>query len=179
MNICIYGAASDDISEKYISAAHNLGCLLARNGHALVFGGGNHGLMGAAARGVYENSGKIIGISPEYFHYDGEIFEHCTELVFTADLSERKKLLESRSDALVVLPGGYGTLDEFFGAVAQKAAGEHNKPIAVLNAGNYYSGLNEFIAFSKSEGFIRKKFENLCRICSDAEAVLKYIEGKE
>lgn len=178
MNICIYGAASDNINRKYIEAVEDLGVNIAKRKHTLIFGGGNRGLMGAAARGAYKNHGKIVGISPKYFNYDGEIFQNCTETIFTDNLKERKKLLEENADAFIILPGGIGTMDEFFETLAQKAAGEHKKPMVLFNISGYFDKIQEFIVFSKKEGFVRRNDDELYGISDNADEVLKYIESE-
>ncbi|MCI1930751.1 MAG: TIGR00730 family Rossman fold protein [Clostridia bacterium] len=179
MNICIYGAASNNINKEYIAATEDLGRTIAQRGHALIFGGGNNGLMGAAARGAFEKNGKIIGISPKYFNYDGEIFGNCTKIIFTDNLKERKRLLEDNADAFIILPGGIGTMDEFFETLAQKAAGEHKKPMALFNISGYFNKIQDFILFSKKEGFIRRNDDKLYGIYDKADEILKYIESEK
>ena len=87
MNICIYGAASDNIDEIYIDETEKIGELMAKKGHSLVFGGGNTGVMGAAARGVHRGNGRIIGAAPKYFDKPGVLFENCTELIYTKNIN--------------------------------------------------------------------------------------------
>lgn len=133
MNICIFGASGRELEESYYAEAELLGSLIARQGHTLVFGGGREGLMGAAARGAYENGGRIIGIVPKFFDEPGIIYEHCTELVFTETMRERKQLMEERSEACIVLPGGIGTFEEFFEMLTLKQLGRSDRAIVVLN----------------------------------------------
>ena len=104
MNICIFGASGRELEESYYAAAELLGSLIAQQGHTLVFGGGREGLMGAAARGAHKYGGDIIGIVPKFFDEPGIIYEHCTELVFTETVRERKQLMEEPSDASELLP---------------------------------------------------------------------------
>ena len=114
MNICIYGASSAELKKIYYEKTEELGRLMGKRGHGLVFGGGKEGLMGAAARGVDREKGYILGIAPRFFDQPGVLYEHCTEFIFTENMRERKHLLESRSDATIVVPGGIGTYEEFF-----------------------------------------------------------------
>ena len=114
MNICVYGAASDEIADIFKNAGEALGESLARRGHSLIFGGGASGMMGAVARGADRAGGNIISVAPSFFDIDGILYPQCTEYIFTETMRERKQILEDRSDAFIVSPGGIGTFDEFF-----------------------------------------------------------------
>ena len=111
MRICVYGAASDTIAEKYKSAAYTLGKWIGENGHTLVFGAGDTGIMGAVARGVHDGGGTILGIAPHFFDTPGVLYPHCTELRFTDTMRERKDALEQNCDLSVMAPGGIGRWD--------------------------------------------------------------------
>ncbi len=92
----------------------NLGKKLAERGHTLVlFGAGARGLMGAAARGASAGNGEIVGVAPTFFNVDGIIYGKCTELIRTETMRERKQIMEDRSDAFIMVPGGIGTFEEF------------------------------------------------------------------
>ena len=114
MNICIYGAASADLDQIYYDKTEQLGRLMAKRGHGLVFGGGETGLMGAAARGVAAEKGYILGIAPKFFDKPGVLYQKCTDFIITETMRERKHLLEEKSQATIVAPGGIGTYEEFF-----------------------------------------------------------------
>ena len=114
MNVCLYGASSTQIADSYITATEKLGEALAAAGHSLVYGAGGSGLMGAVARGMTRGNGTIIGVVPSFFKVDGILYDGCTEVVFTDTMRERKQIMEERSDAFVVAPGGIGTYEEFF-----------------------------------------------------------------
>ena len=133
MNICIYGASSEELKKIYYEKTEELGRLMAKRGHGLVFGGGETGLMGAAARGVSHEKGYILGISPKFFDQPGVLYQHCTEFIFTETMRERKHLLESRSDATIVVPGGIGTYEEFFEILTLKSLGRIDRPIVLYN----------------------------------------------
>ncbi|MGN0396256.1 MAG: LOG family protein, partial [Coprococcus sp.] len=102
MNICIYGASSNDIDPSYIEAVRKLGTMMAERGHTLVFGAGGQGLMGAAARGVSSKNGHIIGVAPSFFDVDGILYENDMELIKTDTMRERKQIMEDRSDAFIM-----------------------------------------------------------------------------
>ena len=117
MKICVYGAASSEIDQSFIEAGKELGRKMVERGHSLVFGGGSNGMMGAVARGVDEANGNIIGIAPAFFETEGSegiSYKNCTEFIHTETMRERKRLLDEKSDAFVITPGGIGTFDEFF-----------------------------------------------------------------
>ena len=106
MDVCVYGAASPKIAQKYIAEGEALGKEMAKRNMGLIFGGGTNGLMGAVARGVKAGGGKIIGVAPKYFQVDGVLFERCDELIRPDTMMERKKLLRDLSSAYIVTPGG-------------------------------------------------------------------------
>ena len=177
MNVCIYGAASNTINEKYISSVETLGAMLAERGHGLVFGGGSSGLMGAAARGFYRKGGRITGVAPSFFNVDGVLFPHCTELIYTKTMRERKAIMEELADAFVIAPGGIGTYDEFFEVLTLKQLGRHNKPIVLWNIGGYYDAMRELLLHSVREGFFREVNLSLCRFAESTDEIRDYIES--
>lgn len=175
MNICIFGASGRELEESYYAAAELLGSLIARQGHTLVFGGGREGLMGAAARGAHENGGGIIGIVPEFFDEPGIIYEHCTELVFTKTMRERKQLMEERSEACVVLPGGIGTFEEFFEMLTLKQLGRSDRAIVVLNTNNYYAPMQQMLEDTARQRFMSRGCLELYGLADTPGQALDYI----
>lgn len=174
MKICIYGASSDRIPEKYLSAAYEFGRALAKKGHSLVFGGGNTGVMGRAVRGVSAEGGYSIGIAPRFFDTDGILYKECDEFIFTDTMRERKALLEEHADAFAVLPGGIGTYEEFFETLVLCQLGQLDKPIAVYNADGCYSNLEALLKGTVTEGFMSEKCLGLFRFCTSAEEIFEY-----
>ena len=179
MNICVYGASSNKIDEVYISETEELGRKMARRGHTLVFGGGKGGMMGASARGMYECGGHIIGITPSFFHVDGVLFEHCNEVILTETMRERKKLLEEKSDAYIVSPGGIGTFDEFFERFTLKQHARHKKAIAIFNIAGYYDDMIKMLEKTAAQGFMSEASLNLFKVFDDADRMLDWIEKYE
>lgn len=179
MKICVYGAASSLIEKSFIEAGKELGRKMAERGHGLVFGGGSHGMMGAAAEGVFEKSGYILGIVPEFFNEAGaEIsFENCTEYIYTDTMRERKRNLEEKSDAFIVTPGGIGTLDEFFEILTLKQLGRHNKAIAIYNINGFYDELEVMMDKSIEKEFITRDCKDLYAVFDNIEEMLDYLEG--
>ena len=178
MKICVFGAASNLIDDKYIKRTEILCEELANHGHSLVFGAGANGLMGAAARGFKRGGGKITGVIPHFFKTETveAIYEECDELLFTETMRERKKLMEDNADAFIVVPGGIGTLEELFEIITLKQLARHKKPIAFYNIYNYYDKLLGFMDHCENEKFIREGCHNLYISSDIDEKIINYIE---
>lgn len=176
MNICVYGASSNAISEEYITDGERLGKALADGGHTLIFGAGADGMMGACARGAFSKGGKIIGIAPEFFNVDGILFENCTELVLTDTMRTRKQKMEDLADAFVMLPGGLGTFDEFFEILTLKQLGRHNKPIGILNTMGYFDELTAMLSKAVSEKFMLDECLNIFTVSKSADELVSALE---
>ena len=175
-SICVYGASSKAISEDFKACAYNIGKEIAIRGYTLVFGGGAEGVMGESARGAYENGGKILGIAPTFFDVDGILFENCTEFIYPETMRIRKQLLEDKSDAFIVAPGGIGTLDEFFEILTLKQLSRHNKPIVLFNKNGFYDNLVELLKHLADNKFMTHATIDLCFITDDITEAFKYIE---
>lgn len=177
MNICVYGASSKSIDEKYIKAGEALGEQMAERGHTLVFGGGGHGMMGAVARGVKKGGGKVIGVAPSFFNVDGVLFDGCDEFIYTETMRERKQIMEDRSDAFIAAPGGVGTFEELFEIITLKQLGRHSKPVAVFNVNGYYSGIKDMFERAVEESFMTRACLSLFGMTEDEGDILDYLEG--
>ena len=178
MKICVYGAASSLIDKSFIEAGEDLGRKMAQRGHSLVFGGGRSGMMGAPARGVYEEGGHILGIAPKFFEENNpEVsFEECTDIIKTETMRERKRLLDESSDAFIVAPGGIGTFDEFFEILTLKQLGRHNKAIVIFNVNGYYDNMLNMMQVSVDKKFITNDCRELDKVTNTVEETLDYIE---
>lgn len=177
MRLCLYGGARDTVQEVYINSAFDLGSELARRGHTLVFGGGDTGMMGAAARGVKRQGGKMLGIAPYFFNVPGELFPQCDDFLFTDTMRQRKQAMEDRSDGFIVLPGGIGTLDEFFEIFTLRSLDRHDKPVALYNVNGYYDELLAFLKKAESETFIPPETLACMGVFSDLDALFSYLEA--
>lgn len=177
MTICVYGAASNNIDSAYIEAVEELGRKIAERGHFIVYGGGAGGLMGAVARGVHEGGGEITGVAPTFFNVDGMLFEHCTELIRTETMRERKRIMEERADAFIIMPGGVGTFDEFFEILTLKQLGRHNKAMVMFNFRKYYNAMAEMMEKAVDEGFVAPGCLKLYEVLSKPDEILDYIES--
>lgn len=176
MKICVYGASSNDIDAKYISAGEDFGRAMANAGHGMVFGGGANGMMGAAARGVTSCGGEIIGVVPKFFDVDGMLYDKCTEMIYTDTMRERKQIMEEKSDAFVMLPGGIGTFDEFFEILTLRQVGRHAKAIGVLNVSGYYDDILNMLTKAVSEKFMTQSTIDLFVVSEDPNTLVSMME---
>lgn len=154
MKICVFCSSNNHVPEKFRLAAAQLGEFLAENGHTLIYGGATGGLMDEIAKAVFENRGEIIGVIPEIIKQSGRLSQYPTKLIETANMNERKKVMKNEADAFVVLPGGYGTMDEMFDVVSSAIVGEHRKPLFCLNLDGFYDSLLKQIERMKEESCI-------------------------
>lgn len=141
MNICVYCSSSDQVCDEFKQQASELGKWMAEKGHALVYGGATGGLMSAVAQGAADAGGDIVGIIPECIVEKGRKSDLPTELFVVGDMAERKTMLKEYADVFVVLPGGFGTLDEMFDTISSCMVGEHDKPTILFNPNNFWMGL--------------------------------------
>ena len=177
MNICVYGASSNEIDKEYIVKGEELGRVLSKAGHKIVYGGGTGGLMGAVSRGALDEGGYVLGVAPSFFKEMGVLQQKCTEFIFTETMRERKQIMEDRSDAFIVTPGGIGTFEEFFEILTLKQLSRHTKPIVLFNTNGYYDFVDEIISSSVKKNFINEKCLGLYKVLDNPEDILKYLEN--
>ncbi|WP_099039267.1 TIGR00730 family Rossman fold protein [Mycobacterium neglectum] len=173
MNVCVFLSAAD-LDERYTRPARDFAELLGKGGHTLVWGGSDLGLMKVVADGVQEAGGRIRGISVDFLRECAR--EDADEMVFAADLAQRKALLLGRSDAIVVMAGGLGTLDEATDIMEQRRHGLHNKPVVLLNTAGFYSGLVLQLRRMEEEGFLPVPLEHLVFVTDDGARAIAYLE---
>ena len=178
MKICIFGAASAQIDRCYVEAVEDLAEKMAKRGHSLVFGAGGSGLMGAAARGTKRGGGYIHGVIPKFFRDERleSIYDQCDELTFTDTMAERKTTMEDDCDAFIIVPGGIGTLEEFYEVITLKQLGRHHKAIAFYNLNGYYDTLEKFMHEMSEKKFMAAACHEMYRIFTDAEELFAYLE---
>lgn len=184
MNVCIYGASSDAIDMCYKEAAWELGRKLAEASFGMVFGGGATGLMGAAARGLRSADSSVcqdqtvhrvplIGVAPRFFDKPGVLYQDCSEMIWTDTMRERKQIMEDRSQAFIVLPGGIGTFEEFFEILTLRQLKRHDKPIILYNVNGYYEQIRKLLCHAVEEGFMTRQQLELCSFAENVEEILE------
>lgn len=172
-NVCVFLSAAD-LSEKYTDPAKEFGRLLAEAGYTYLYGGSERGLMKVVADSVDEAGGKIIGVSMEMLKQTRRM--DADEMYIAADLPERKKLLGEKSDAIVVLTGGNGTLDEVTEWIELKKLKQHNKPIVFLNTDGFWNDLKNMYMRMESEGFLPMKLADLIVFLDTPKDVIEYLD---
>ncbi len=177
ISICVYCGSADRLRPEYLSAARRMGAAIAARGLELVFGGGKTGLMGAVADGALESGGRVTGVIPGYFNTPQLAHGGLTRMEVVETIHQRKARMVELSDAFIALPGGYGTLEEFFEVLTWAQIGLHRKPIGLLNALGYYDPLLEMIEHVRAEGFIYAEHTGLFSAAEQPEALLAALEN--
>jgi uncharacterized protein (TIGR00730 family) len=175
MRVCVFAASSSRIDNAYLQAAGELGTAFAREGVHAVFGGGGIGLMGILADNMLAAGGKITGVIPGFMIDEGWGHAGVSDMIVTADMSERKKTIFAMSDAAVALPGGVGTLEELTEVITLKQLGQFNKPIIIVNVNGFYDHLIEFFEHMFRGNFIRLEHKDIWQIVTTAEEVVPAI----
>jgi uncharacterized protein (TIGR00730 family) len=174
--ICVFCGSSVGTNPKYIAEAKSLGQQMAFGGWSLVYGGTSVGLMGATAEAVLSGGAEVIGVLPQALQ-DREIAHRgLTKLHLVGSMHERKALMASLSDAFIALPGGYGTLDEFFEIVTRSQLNIHSKPCVLINTDGYYDFLLRFLDHAAKEEFVRPTNLRLVQVARDSTEALQLIK---
>jgi uncharacterized protein (TIGR00730 family) len=176
-NVTVYCASSRRLAEVYREAATSLGRAIALRGWGLIYGGDRAGLMGLVADGAAGAGGNVIGIMPERMMTADIVNERCSEMVVARDMRHRKEMLEARGDAMVALPGGLGTLEEFFEAVVGRQLGFHSKPIVLLNIAGYFLPLLAMVEHGIEHQFIKAECRELFFVAGSVEEAIGYLSG--
>lgn len=172
MNICVF-CSGRDLNEKYVEPAKELAKLLAQSGHNLVWGGSDDGLMKIMATGVQEGGGKLYGVSVELLKHRAR--QGADEMIITKDFAERKAVMLARADAIVVLVGGTGTLDEASEIIENKKHKDHNKPIIILNTAGFYDGLATLLKRMEAENFLPRPLKELVDFAESPSEVIRLL----
>lgn len=153
LSICIFCGSRKGSNPEFAETAIEIGRLIALEKWRLVYGAGDVGLMGEVARSASRHGGRIFGVIPKHL-VEMEVAKYDLDnLLITETMHERKKLMFTNSDAVVALPGGFGTLDELFEIITWRQLGLHDKPIVLVNTSDYWSGLEEFLDSVVIAGF--------------------------
>ncbi len=176
-SVTVYCSSSNLAPRNYFAAATELGREFAKRGIGLVFGGGRVGLMGCIADAVMENGGTVKGIIPRFLEEREVAHYGLSELHVVETMHERKMKLAEWGDAYLVLPGGFGTLDELIEVITWKHLGHHHKPIILLNLNGFWNQLLLFFDRIAAEQMVSEEHGNYYSVCNTTQEVLEILEN--
>lgn len=175
--LCVYCSSSDRLDSKYYAAAAELGREMVTRGWGLVYGGGKTGLMGAVARAVKENGGRVVGVIPEFMKARELAFDEADELVTVVTMRERKLLMETRADGFVTLPGGFGTLEEIMEILTLRQLNLVKKPCVFLNQDGFYGPLLQLFDRMLAEKFFKPSNMDVFRVAATVPEVFQHLDA--
>jgi len=176
-SVCVYCGSADGIHPDYYRGAAEMGACLANNGIKLIYGAGKTGLMGALADGALSAGGEVIGVVPENLNSATLIHAHLTHLEIVQDIQQRKARMNALADALIALPGGYGTFDELFEALTWTQIGLQRKPIGLLNIRGYFDPLLAMVGRAMEEKFIYPEHRKILAIEDTPAGLIQALEN--
>ena len=171
MKICIFCSANFGIDQDFFDMTRELGTELAKNGHSIVFGGTNLGLMECVAKAAHEAGGQVIGVVPTKVEENGCTSQHMDVCIPCADLNDRKALMMAQSDIFIALPGGIGTLDEIFSVASSATIGYHQKPVILYNMKGFWNSLIACLEDLHQRGVTRKQWQYYIRVANNIEDI--------
>lgn len=178
MRICVFCSANGGLDPDFYTMAAELGRVIGRGGHALVFGGTDMGLMQAVAEAAREAGGRVIGVVPERVEERGHTSRLMDVHIPCADLTDRKQLMMAQADAFVALPGGIGTLDELFTVAASATIGYHSKPLVLFNMKGYWNSLIAMLDDLAARGAVRGSWRDVVSVAGTLEEVMEKLKIK-
>ena len=178
MKIGIFCSANGNIDPLFFQKTEKLGRWIAKNGHSIVFGGVNQGLMECIAKVVKEAGGKTIGVVPSIVEETGRTSRYNDEVVTCSNLSDRKQLMTDLSDVFIALPGGIGTLDEVFTVAAAHTIGYHHKLVILYNLKGFWDSAVHLLDDLQQRGFIRGQWRNYIMVAENLDEVKAILEAE-
>ena len=175
--IAVFCGASSGSDTIYTSQARELGKVLAHSNIELVYGAAKIGVMGAVAEGALAAGGKAIGVIPHFLRSKEVAHEELTELILVDTMHERKAKMNELSDAVIALPGGFGTLEELFEMLTWAQLGLHRKPIGLLNTNGYYNDLITMIDSMVAKGFLNEMNRGMLLVSDDINELLVLLQN--
>ena len=176
-SVCVYCGSSKGFESVYEEQAAELGVALAQKGFDIVYGAGSVGLMGVLADAALQEEGRVIGIIPSFLMEYEVYHKGIAELHEVPDMQIRKRMMMDKSDAFVMMPGGFGTLEEFFEVLTWKQLHLHQKPIGILNVNGYFDPMLEFMDQMVKAGFVKEQNLNLFGVAKDVPSLLEYLSS--
>ncbi|HWR17177.1 MAG TPA: TIGR00730 family Rossman fold protein [Terriglobales bacterium] len=177
MNITVFSSSSDAVDPLFFEVARELGRRIGARRDTLIYGGTSIGLMGAVAHAAREAGSPVVGIIPKYIADRRIAFEEADELILTNNLRERKAMMEQRGDAFLVLPGGFGTLEETVEIITLKQLQQHQKPVVILNAHGFYDPLRALFEHFFEQHFAKPASRVLYHFAESAEDAFAYLDS--
>jgi len=177
MKICVFCSANSQIAPEYFAAARQIGEWAAGNGHTIVYGGVNQGLMEAVAEAAHNGGAMTIGVVPQIVERSGRTSQYVVVEIPCDNLTDRKQLMMDQGDAFVALPGGIGTLDEIFTVAASATIGYHQKPVVLYNVGGFWNPLIAALDALQLQGMIRGQWRHVIRVASTIEELSATLLG--
>ncbi len=172
LSLCVFCSSSNLVPEQFRNEAIALADRMIEQRITLVYGGGSVGLMGVLADRILERGGEVIGVIPEFLRTEELAHEGLTEMIVTQSMHERKVEMSRRADAFAVLPGGFGTMDEFFEILTWKQLGLHAKPIVVANTGGWFDPILSFFRGAESQRMVSRENLDLVEVVASADLVV-------
>ncbi len=171
--ITVFCSTSTGTDADYLKTASAMGEILANRGISLVYGGGKDGMAGAMARAALEAGGEVIGVMPKFLVEKDKAFEQLKDLRIAKDLHEHKAMFAELGDGFIGLPGGLGTLEEFFEILTWAQLGLHQKPCGLLNVNGYFDQLLKFMDTVLNQGFISRSVRDLLLTAKNPDKILE------
>ena len=175
-SIAIFCGSNAGIDPIYAERAYEMGSLLAKKGIRIIYGGSKLGLMGAVAKGALEGGGEVIGVIPTFLKTKEVAHEGISKMVEVENMHQRKLAMHEMSDAVITLPGGFGTMEEFFEMITWGQLGLHKKPIGLLNVNGFYSGLAGLFELMVKEKFLKKEMQEMVLMADSVEELLSKLD---
>jgi uncharacterized protein (TIGR00730 family) len=175
--LCVFCGSAFGTDESYVAAARALAQALHARGLGLVYGGAHRGLMGVLADAMLELGGEVIGVIPQNLAEREIAHTGLSELIVVQTMHERKAAMAERADGFMALPGGFGTLDEFFEVVTWAQLGLHHKPLGMLSVAGYFAGLLEFMKHMTRQGFVLPQYSPSILVGTDPRELLELMFG--
>jgi cytokinin riboside 5'-monophosphate phosphoribohydrolase len=176
-SLCVFCSSSDRLEPKYLAAATALGGEMVTRGWGLVYGGGRTGLMGALARSVKENGGRVVGVIPDFMKERELAYDEADELISVLTMRERKLLMETRADGFVALPGGFGTLEEIMEIITLRQVDVVRKPCVFFNQDGFYDDLLRLFGRMQADNFFKPANMDLFRVATTVPEIFTQLEA--
>ena len=178
-SVCVFCGASNNVPQKFLDIGAKFGQILAKRGITLVYGGGDCGVMGAVANSTMKAGGHVTGVFPVSLRNIENEHQSLSEIVIVDTMHERKQNMFERSDAFIVFPGGFGTMDEMFEILTWKQLQMHHKPIVIFNYENYWNPLIALMNNIIDVGFAKPETAGYYNVVDRVEAILEVLNFRE